>query len=107
MRVAFCLLIVGYFAELGVGDVVEAPGLSAGVGILSVGAGEAVLTEHGLVAAHEGEVGRLHQGADVVSDGETDMEQLAVVVHVSVVSVGQVLAGEGGVEGARQHGLIP
>lgn len=70
------LVIVRNSAEFSIGDVVESSGLLAGEGFLSVAAGQRLLAEDGLVAAHEGEVSCLHQGADVVSDRHAHVEYL-------------------------------
>jgi len=81
-------------AESAVGALVEVWGAATGGGEGLRGAGEGLLREDGAVAAQEGELGRLHQSSYLVSKRHADVEQLAVVVDVSVVAVRQVLAVE-------------
>jgi len=59
-----------------VGDVEEGPGLLTGEGVFLVVTRQSLLVEEGSVTAHEGEVGCLNQGADLVSDGQADVEKL-------------------------------
>jgi len=54
-----------------------------------VRAGQRVLGEDGLVTAEEGVLGGLDDGTGIVFDGETDVEDTAVVGYVSVVSGGR------------------
>lgn len=79
-------------------DVVEVPGVLAWHRILGEGAGESQLVEDGLVAAEEAVVQGLLVAVSV-GDGVADVEDLAVVVDVSVVAVSQTLAVEVGVDG--------
>lgn len=86
--------------EFRVAEIVKVGRLLAGKGLMWVGAGEGLLVEHGLIGAREGEVRRLQDGSGVVGDGQTDVEELAVIVDVGIVAVSTVVAGEGGLESA-------
>ena len=46
-------------------------------------ASKGILAEDGLVSASEGEVSGFDEVSNIVSDRQADMEDLAVVVHVS------------------------
>jgi len=85
-----------------VGGPEERPGLPAVGRQATVLTRQVDLVEHSPLAAHEGVVRRLHQSADVVCYWLTHVEHLAVVVDVGVVAVGQVVAGEGPLQGLRQ-----
>ena len=61
--------------------------LFAGRGLGGVVADEGVLVEHGLVAAQEGVVVGLLELADLVSDGQTHVEDPAAGADVGVVAV--------------------
>ncbi|GBM30778.1 hypothetical protein AVEN_30595-1 [Araneus ventricosus] len=80
-------------------DVVEVPGVLAGHGVLGEGAGERELVEDGLVAAEEAVVHGLLIAVGV-GDGVAHVEDLAVVVDVSVVAVSETVAVEVGVDGS-------
>lgn len=54
-------VLFGDDAEIGVGDLVDGGGISAGEGLRRVDAGKGVLAEYGVLATHEGEVGHLRQ----------------------------------------------
>jgi len=69
-------------------------GLFAGRGLGGVVADEGVLVEHGLVAAQEGVVVGLLELADLVSDGQTHVEDPAAGADVGVVAVGSAVAVE-------------
>ena len=58
-------------------------------------AGQGGLVEHGHVGAGKAPLGVRLDVALVVLDGQADVEDLASVVHVGVVSVSLALAGEG------------
>ena len=83
--------------------VVVGLGLVAGQRVQRVVAHQRDLVEHGPVAADEAPVGRLDDGAEVVLDGQADVEHLAVVVHVGEVAVLAALAGEGQVERGEEE----
>lgn len=78
-------------------DVVEISGVLAWHGIFGEGAGQSQLVEDGLVAAEE-RVVQSFLVAVGVGDGVADVEDLAVVVDVSVVSVSEAVTIEIGVD---------
>ena len=67
-------LVVGDLAVLD--GVVEGLRLVAGDGVLLVVAGEGLLVEDGAVAADERPVGGLDDGAEIVLNGQADVEDL-------------------------------
>ena len=71
------LIIFGDFSELD--SSVKTGRLLAGEGVLRVVAGQRLLVEHGLVAAEETPLGRLHHLTFVVLDREANMENLGYV----------------------------
>lgn len=83
---------VGPSSQVGV-EIVEIPGTSTWYSVLWIGASERELVEHGLIAAEEGPL--LHVGGAIhVDHCVADVEDLTVVVDVSVVAV--VAANERG-----------
>ena len=65
---------------------VERCSLLAGEGVGRVVAGEGLLVKDGAVAADEGPLGGLDDGAEVVLNRQADVEDLAVVVNIGVVT---------------------
>jgi len=91
--------------DVGAAEVLVGPpeggGLGAGKGALGEVAHEALLVEHGALAAHEREVaGDVHVVVDV---GQTHVEQGAVVAGVGVVTVGEFGAVEAGVDSTQNQ----
>ena len=76
--------------------------LGAGKGVVLVVAGEGLLVKDGPVAADKAPLGVLDDLALVVLDGQADVEDLAVVVHVAVVAVALALAAEAVLVGLLQ-----
>jgi len=68
-------------------------------------AGQSGLIEDGSVAADEAPVSGLDDCSGIVFNGQADVEDLAVVGNVGVVSVGLSFALEGGLEGGLEEGL--
>ena len=68
-------------------------------------AGQSGLIEDGSVTADEAPVGSLDDTSGIIFNGQADVEDLAVVVHVSVVAVGLALALEAGLEWRLEQGL--
>ncbi len=66
---------------------VESWGLFAGEGVSFVVAGKGGLVEDGAVAADEAPVGRLDHLSSVILQGKADVEDLAGVLDVGVVTV--------------------
>ena len=71
------VLVIGRnSSEFGIRDVVETPGLGTRVRVLSMNAGQRILTENGSISTHEAEMSSFDKGADVVCDGQADVEYL-------------------------------
>ena len=84
---------------------VKGGSLFAGESVGLMVAGQSGLVEDGSVAADETPVSGLDDLSGVILNGQADVEHLAVVGDVGVVTVGLSLALEGGLEGGLQEGL--
>ena len=57
-------------------------------------AGEGGLVKDGLVATDEAPVSGLNDSTSIILNGQTDVEDLAVVVNISVVAIGLSITSE-------------
>lgn len=85
--------------------VVEGLGLGAGNGVDLVVASEGALIEDGSVAADKGPLSGLDDGTEVILEGKTDVEELASVGDIGVVTVFTSLARERQAQRLIQKGL--
>ena len=84
---------------------IEGRGVLAGESIGLVVAGQGGLIEDGSIAADEAPVSGFDNLTGVVLNRQADVEDLAVVLNVSVVAVSLTVALKGGLEGGLQEGL--
>jgi len=68
-------------------------------------AGEGGLVKDGLVAADEAPVSSLNNGSSIVLNGQADVEDLAVVVNISVVTISLSFTAEARLQRGLEKGL--
>ena len=88
------VVIFGNLSEFSINDIIITLGLVTGVSVLWVCARQRVLAEDGLVSAEERVLIRLGDFSGVILNWQADVEDLAVVGYVGVVTVGTALTCE-------------
>ena len=111
--IVFCCCTVANVkseANLGVNlseldSTVQCSGLFTGESISLMVAGQSGLVKDGSISADEAPVSGLDNLTGVVLNGQADVEDLAAVGDIGVVSVGLSFALEAGLEGGLEEGL--
>lgn len=88
------ILVVRDNSKVGVCDVVEVFCLRARESVGFVVAGQSGLVKDGLVSAHEREVSHFDELSKIILNGKADVEDFAIVVDVSIVTVAATIAVE-------------
>lgn len=97
---------LGDDAELSVDDVVECVCLIGREGVVRSGAGKGLLAEDRGVATDERKLVVTDRHFVLIYFGETDVEDLTVVLLIGVEAVDAALAREGGGQGRLQDELV-
>ena len=88
VRISMIFILFQFDTEFSVDDIVKTFTFVTRNCICFFGAGEACLIKHGFVHAKEGEVSFIFDNISVIIfNGKADMEDLAVVVNISIVSI--------------------
>ena len=74
-------------------------------GISFMVASEGGLVKDGLVAADEAPMSSLNDCTGIILNGQADVEDLAVVVHISIVAISFTLTTEAGLQGGLEKGF--